>query len=69
MEVPLVQVCVLVARHGERQRHHLSGEDVVVRVNQLDFHLVLAGRESGYVDCVAVTRIRPPPGQVVDGYV
>src|SRR6185295_14929069 len=28
-----------------------------------------AGRESGYVDRVVVTRIGPPPGQVVDGYV
>ena len=55
------------ARHGERQRHHLSGEGVVVRVNQLDLHLVLAGGQPGYVDGVVVTRIRPPPGQVVDG--
>ena len=31
-------------RHGERQRHHLSGEDLVVSVDQLDLHLVLAGR-------------------------
>ena len=57
------------SRHGERQRHHLSGEDVVVRVNQLDLHLVLAGRQPGYVYSVVVTCIRPPPGQVVDGYV
>src|SRR2546422_7281857 len=33
----------VVVRHGERPRHHLSGEDVVVRVDQLDLHLVLAG--------------------------
>lgn len=31
-------------RHGERRRHHLSGEDLVVSVDQLDLHLVLAGR-------------------------
>ena len=24
---------------------------------------------NGYVDCIVVTRIRPQPGQVVDGYV
>src|SRR5215510_14026758 len=55
--------------HGERQRHHLSGEDGVVGVDQLDLHLVLAWRQPGYVDGVVVTRIRPQPGQVVDGYV
>jgi len=53
-------------RHGERHRHYLSGEDVVVSVDQLDLHLVLTGRQPGYVDCVVVTRIRPPPGQVVE---
>ena len=57
----------VVVRHGERQRHHLSGEDVVVGVDQRDLHLVLAGRQPGDVDRVVVTRIRPPPGQVVDG--
>src|SRR5262245_40272890 len=56
-------------RHGERQRHHLSGEDGVVGVDQLNLHLVLTWRQPGYVDCVVVTRIRPQPGQVVDGYV
>ena len=69
MEVPLVQVCALVVRHGECQHHHLSGEDVVVRVNQLDLHLMLTGRQPSYVDCVVITRIRPPLGQVVNGYV
>ena len=38
----------------------------MVWVDQLDLHLVLAGRQPGDVDRV-VTRIRPPPGQVVDG--
>jgi hypothetical protein len=41
----------------------------VVSVDQLDLHLVLAGGHSGYVNCIVVTRIRPQPGQVVDGYV
>ena len=60
-------------RHNVRNRsfiryleHHclgLSGEDVVVSVNQLDPHLVLAGRRVVYVDCVVVTGIRPPPGR------
>ena len=40
----------------------------MVGVDQLDQHLVLAGRQPGYVDGVVVTRIRPQPGQVVDGY-
>src|SRR5829696_4076948 len=57
------------ARHGEGHRHHLPGEDVVVGVDQLDLDLVLAGRQPGYVDCVVVTRIGPPPREVVDGYV
>src|SRR6266481_2543580 len=54
-----------------RERHCLGlpGEDVVVSVNQLELHLGLAGRQPGYVDCVVVTRIRPPPGQVVDDHV
>ena len=38
----------------------------MVGVDQLDLHLVLAGRQPGDVDGVVVTRIRPPPGQVVD---
>jgi hypothetical protein len=41
-------------------------EDLVVSVNQLDLYLVLTGRQPGYVDCVAVACIRPPPGEVVD---
>ena len=41
----------------------------MVGVDQLDQHFVRAGRQPSYVDCVIVTRIRPPPGQVVDGYV
>jgi hypothetical protein len=42
--------------YGERHRLGLSGEDLVVSVNQLNCHLVLAGRQPGYVDCVVVTR-------------
>ena len=57
-----------VFRHDERQRRHLAGEDVVVSVDQRDLHLVLAGRQPGDVDCVAVAWVRPPPGQVIDGY-
>ena len=53
-------------RYGERHCLGLSWEDVVVSVNQLDLHFVLAGRQPGYVDCVVVACIRPPPGQVVD---
>ena len=41
----------------------------MVGVDQLDQHFVRAGRQPSYVDRVIVTRIRPPPGQVVDGYV
>src|SRR5687767_2864177 len=59
----------LLRWYGEHDCLGLPGEDVVVSINQLDLHLVLAGREPGYVDCVVVTRIRPQPGQVVDGYV
>ena len=58
-----------LSRHGERPRHRLSGEDLVVSVDQVDLHLVLAGRKPSYVDCIVVARIRPQPGQVVDGYV
>ena len=47
----------------------LSGEDVVVSVDQLDLHLVVAGRKPGYVHSIVVTRIRPQPGQIVDVYV
>src|SRR5688572_20081155 len=54
------------SRHGEPHCHRLSGEDLVVGVDQIDLHLVLAGRKPAYVDCIVVTRIRPRPGQVVD---
>ena len=43
----------------------LSGEDVVVSVNQLDLHLVFAGRKIGYVDCVVVAGICPPPDHAI----
>ena len=56
-------------RHGERDRRHLSGEDVMVGVDQLDLHLVRARRHPGHVDGTEITRVRPQPGQVVDGYV
>jgi ATPase subunit of ABC transporter with duplicated ATPase domains len=39
----------------------------VVGVGELNPHLVLAGRQPGHIDRVAVARIRPPPRQVVDG--
>ena len=41
----------------------------MVRVDQLNQHLVPAGRQPGYVDCVVITRVRPQPRQVVDAYV
>ena len=41
----------------------------MISVDQHNLHFVLAGRETGYVDCVVVTRIGPPPRQIVDGYV
>src|SRR5687767_8356539 len=66
---PSVRVRRSLLRYGERHCLGLPGEDVVVSINQLDLHLVLAGRDPGYVDYVVVTRIRPQPGQVVDGYV
>ena len=46
-------------RYGKGYRLRLSGDDVVVSVNQLDRYLVLAGRKVGDVDGVAVARIRP----------
>jgi len=51
--------------YGERHRPGLAGEDLVVRVDQLDPYLVRARRHPGEVDRVDVARIRPPPGQVV----
>jgi hypothetical protein len=38
-------------------------------VYQLDQHLVLPGRQPHQVNRIAVTRIRPMPRQVIDGYV
>jgi hypothetical protein len=40
----------------------------MVRVHQFDEHLVLAGRHSGQVDRIDITRIRPQPRHVVDVY-
>ena len=56
-------------RHGEAHHLALSGEEVVVGVNQVDPHLVRTGRQSVYVDGIAIARIRPQPRQVVHGYV
>jgi hypothetical protein len=36
----------------------------MVRVDQVDTHL--AGRNSGQVDCIDTTRVRPQPRQVVE---
>ena len=41
----------------------------MVRVDQVDPHLVRAGRYSGQVDCIDTTRVRPQPRQVVEVYV
>ena len=46
--------------YGERRCLGLSGDDIVVSVNQLDRYLVLTGRKVGDLR-VAVTRIRAPP--------
>ena len=48
-------------RDCESHRDLLPGKGVVRCVNQHDPHLVLAGCQVGYVDCVAVARICPPP--------
>jgi len=42
---------------------------MVLRVDQLDQHLALAGRQPDHVDCIVIARVRPMPRQVVDGYV
>src|SRR3954447_1792261 len=68
VSMPLVSDPV-TRRDGEWQRHHLSRELVVVGVDELDLHLVVAWRQPGHVDCIIVAGIRPPPGQVVDRYV
>jgi hypothetical protein len=52
--------------HGELENHHLAGEDVVIGVDQLDLHLVRAGRQPGDVDRVDLTRLGPQPRQVID---
>ena len=44
IEVSLMRVPAIVIRHSERLRHYLSGEDVVVSINQLDLHLMLTRR-------------------------
>lgn len=45
--------------HGEAHHLALAGEDVVVRINQIDFHLVRTGRQTEYVNGIAVARVRP----------
>ena len=52
---------------GEVERHRLCGEDVPLGIHHLDQHLVLAARHAPQDDGVALTVIRPLPGQVVDG--
>src|SRR4051794_21364940 len=68
VSMPLVSDPV-TRRDGERHSHRLSGELVVIGVDELDLHLVVAWRQPGHVDCIIIACIRPPPGQVVDGYV
>jgi hypothetical protein len=58
----------------DRERHRLaarraSGKNLMVRVDQLNQHLVLTGRHPGHVDCIEITRVRPQPRQIVDVYV
>src|SRR5882762_4739773 len=48
----------------ERHRLGLSGDDLVVGVDQLNPNLVLADRQTGDVDRIVVARVRPPPRQV-----
>ena len=59
------------ASHCERDRRaaRAAGEDLMHGVGQLDQHFVLTGRQSDHGDRIDVTRVRPMPGQVVDGYV
>jgi hypothetical protein len=42
---------------------------VVFRVDQLDKHLVLTGRQTRHADRIVVTRFHPTPRQVVEMYV
>src|SRR5215207_3808135 len=58
VSMPLVSDLV-PRRDGECQRHHLPWKDGVVGVDELDPHLVLAGRQPGHVDRVAC-RLHPP---------
>src|SRR5215204_5617448 len=55
--------------HGERHRLALTREDLVVGIDQLDLDLVLTRLESGDVDRVEATRVRPPPPDIIDVYV
>ena len=53
-------------RYGERHQFGLSWEHLVVGIHQFDQNLVRPWRHPGEVDRIDVTRVRPPPGQVVD---
>jgi hypothetical protein len=41
----------------------------MVRVDQIDAQLVLAGRYSGQIDCIDTAWVRPQPRQVIEVYV
>ena len=51
---------------GERLRHLLPRNWLVIGVNQSERHLVRTGGKVGDVNRVGVACIRPPPRQVVD---
>ena len=57
--------------HGDWQceRHcfGLSGDDLVVGVDQLNPNLVLPDRQTRDVDRVVIAGVHPPPRQVVNG--
>src|SRR5215218_7971072 len=56
-------------RDRERHRPGLSGKGLVVGIHQLDADLVRARPHSRQIDRVDVTRIRPPPADVIHMYV
>ena len=57
----------VLGRHGERHRRRLSGKTLWLASTNSIF-TQWAGRQPGDIDCIEVTRVRPQPGQVVDGY-
>src|SRR5262245_46076480 len=54
------------ARHGELHCLGLSGEDLMVGVDQLNPPLVLTRRHPGQVDLIVIPRVGPPPRQVIN---